>query len=593
MIPFRPSLVLAALLLASPLIALQPGDPQALAPAPLPVPDEHHSARATMRAFLEALDPDHQADGKRRLDLAAACLDLSEVPLAVRANRGQELAIQLKDILDRTLFVDFDAIPDTAEGPRYVVLERQEGDVVIDRQASGEWLFTAATVRSIPDLWLATQSQELVKGVVEAPRTFALWLRSRLPESLQQRVFLLENWQWLGLILLALLGTLLDRLVTWLAARVLHRFLRARWVDIQPLRGATRPLGLLTMTLLWWFGLTLLSLPVGALQLLSYTLVLLMTLGMVWLAYRLVDVGAAVLEVRAARTESRFDDLLVPLFRKSAKVVVTAFGLVFIAENLDIQIGSLLAGLGLGGLAFALAAQDTVKNLFGSLTVLFDRPFQVGDWVLIGSVEGTVEEVGIRSTRIRTFYNSQITLPNSQLIQASVDNYGARTFRRWSTRLGLTYSTPPERIEAFCEGVRELIRRHPYTRKDYFQVYFNEFGDHALSVLVYMFFQAPDWSTELRERHRLAVDILRLAQQLGVEFAFPTQTVHVLQEQAATPLPPPSTVPTDASLDRQMEGWREAGRRAAGEIVDSTLGNQVPPPVAFDLPESEDRGSAG
>ncbi|MEM8996699.1 MAG: mechanosensitive ion channel family protein, partial [Acidobacteriota bacterium] len=241
----------------------------------------------------------------------------------------------------------------------------------------------------------------------------------------------------------------------------------------------------------------------------------------------MVDIVAAVLEGRAARSENKFDDLLVPLFRKSAKLIVAAIGFVFIADNLNVDITSLIAGLGIGGLALALAAQDTVKNLFGSLTVILDQPFSVGDWVKIGDIEGTVSELGFRSTRIKTFYDSTITLPNASLISASVDNLGARTYRRWSTTLGLAYETPAEKVEAFCEGIRELVRKHPQTRKDSYQVYLNSFSAASIDVLLYIFFQTPDWASELAARHRMALDIMRLAQSLGVEFAYPTQTLYL------------------------------------------------------------------
>jgi len=189
------------------------------------------------------------------------------------------------------------------------------------------------------------------------------------------------------------------------------------------------------------------------------------------------------------------------------------------------EMTTILGALGIGGMALAFAAQDTLGNFFGSITVLFDRPFGIGDSVVIGDVEGTVEKVGFRSTRIRTFYNSLITIPNSRMTNTHVDNYGARRYRRLRTVLSLTYSTPPEKIDAFCEGVRELIRLHPYTRKDYYHVYFNQFSASSLDIMLYVFFDVPDWSTELREKHRLFVDILRLTDRLGVEFAFPTQTV--------------------------------------------------------------------
>ena len=308
----------------------------------------------------------------------------------------------------------------------------------------------------------------------------------------------------------------------------------------------------------------------------------------VWAAFRLVDVFTSVLARRAETTDSKLDDLLIPLVRKSAKIFIFAFGLVFIADNLGTDVTSLLAGLGLGGLAFALAAQDTVKNLFGTMTVLLDRTYNVGDWVVIGDVEGTVEHVGFRSTRVRTFYDSVRTLPNSTLITATVDNLGVRAYRRWKTHVSITYDTPAEKIEAFCEGIRELIRRHPYTRKDYFQVYLHQFSASSLDILLYVFHQAPDWSTELRERHRLMLDILRLADGLGVELAFPTQTLHLHPTDDSDP----SADGGDA-LDDDPSAALRRGRAVARELVSAGLGDPArkPPPVKINVEEGEDRGS--
>jgi MscS family membrane protein len=179
-----------------------------------------------------------------------------------------------------------------------------------------------------------------------------------------------------------------------------------------------------------------------------------------------------------------------------------------------------------------LAAKDMIGNLFGSVTVVMDRPFHIGDWVVIGDVEGTVENVGFRSTRIRTFYNSLVSLPNAQLTTTKIDNMGARQYRRMSTLLSLTYDTPPERIEAFCAGIRQLVELHPYMRKDYYHVYLNQFAAASLDILVYVFWKTPDWGKELQERQRFLLDILRLAKELQVEFAFPTQTLMLRQDQA-------------------------------------------------------------
>jgi len=536
---FRPGLAPPVLLLLGALLAPalplraqdaageEPGPPtatQAGAASERNVPPAHRTPRSTMMSFLGAF---YEDDG---MDQAVAALDLSEVPEDLRSVKGPELAVQLKDVLDRTRLIDPEEIPDAPEADPYVFLSHPAGDVVIDRTDTGEWLFTAQTVAAIPDLFRALEDQEVVEGVErQASETASpgLWLRSKMPSSLRRTAFILEAWQWLGLLVLALIGIVVDRLVVLLAQVATGRWLRRRIGVLDPelLPRALRPLGLVAMALLWRLGLPFLWLPLNVLAALTVAVRFVLAAGAVWAAYRLVDIVTALLDARAAGTQNRFDDLLVPLVRKSLKVFIAAFGVVFIADTLDVEISSLLAGLGLGGLAVALAAQDAVKNLFGSLMVLIDRPFSVGDWVVVGAFEGTVEEVGFRSVRIRTFYNSLITLPNSNLISSAVDNYGARRYRRWSTKLAITYDTPPERIDAFCEGIRELVRTNPRMWQDNYHVYLNSFGDSALEILLYVFFQVPDWSAELAARHDLALDILRLAERLGVDMAFPTRTV--------------------------------------------------------------------
>mgnify|MGYP001795668576 CR=1 FL=1 len=245
-------------------------------------------------------------------------------------------------------------------------------------------------------------------------------------------------------------------------------------------------------------------------------------------------------------------------------------GVIYGAEALSIPIGPMIASLGIGGLAFAFAAKDTIENFFGSVAVLLDRPFSVGDWIVIDDVEGTVEDLGFRSTRVRTFYNSQVTVPNSTLVRAKVDNYGRRRYRRWKTHIGVQYDTPPGLLIAFTEGIRELVRTHPYTRKDYYQVWMHQWSASSMDVLLYVFFEVPDWNTELRERERLFIDIVRLADKLGVQFAFPTQTVHLFKEEHPPKLAegqahqPEYGKPTSMTDRRSMI----SGIRAAQSIIE-------------------------
>jgi len=399
--------------------------------------------------------------------------------------------------------------------------------------------------------------------------------RAKLPEFLKGG-FILEYWQWLGLFLFIVIGSIADWLLAWLLARNVARW-KLKYAAFHELdNDVLKPLGLMAMALIWWVGLSVLGLPDTALLILSVAVKLLVSLSGVWSAFRLVDILDAILIKKAQGTENKFDDLLIPMVSKTLKVFVVIIGIIFAADNLNIDVTSLLAGLGLGGLAFALAAKDLLGNFFGSLTVLTDKPFQIGDWIVIGDVEGSVEQVGFRSTRIRTFYNSLVTLPNALLTTTQIDNMGARRYRRMKTMLNLTYDTSPEKIDAFCEGIRALIRLHPYMRKDYYQIYLNQFGAASLDILVYVFWATPDWNMELRERHRFLLDILRLAKQLDVEFAYPTQTLYLKQDEKMSP---PSSKFNQTMTEQDAF---ELGQKQAEQIFDVTLGKGViPGPVEF------------
>ncbi len=540
-------------------------------PPAIIVSAEFSSARATMTTFLEAF----YADGGPNLDRAAECLDLSSLPPSTRGGRGRELAAELKDVLDRTQLINVDEISGDPKGAAWTLPITEQQQIVLDRLGDGRWLFTSATLEGLDETTVAVEKQEIVEGVEKSVGiiSVAQWLRAKAPPSLRGRALSLEGWQWIGLLLLILIGVAANRLAVAILQGPVMVGLR-RWaheVDSELVHRSLKPMGALAMILAWWLGISFLGLPLAFLRWFSTLVEVVLVFTASLTAYRLVNVLGDVLDKRARQTTSRYDDLLAPMIRTTLKVLVFVVAFIILADSFERDLTGLLAGLGIGGLAFALAAQDTLGNLFGSLTVLLDRPFQVGDWVVVGSVEGTVEEVGFRSTRIRTFYNSKITLPNSQLTSAAVDNLGDRKYRRWSTRLGLAYDTPPEKIDAFCEGVKEIILRHPHTRKDYFHVALNEFGPSALEIMLYVFFVTPDWAEELKERHRLAIDIVRLAKELGVEFAFPTQTLYMRQE----PWPPTAAMPAenfaDGSLKLQDEA-RQTARNLTRHLNDNSGG---------------------
>ena len=379
------------------------------------------------------------------------------------------------------------------------------------------------------------------------------------PDWFKDSVLGIEVEQFIGIaVLVALVIVVRIALVTMLALYIRHRVAtdqRDFWERER--RRLNLPVLLLTIAITILVGFPVLDFDPDIEDVLETVGQLLGTASTVLLAFRAIDILSDWLARRAETTESKLDDQLIPLVRAAAKVFVTIVGVLFILQNLDVNVASLIAGVGIGGLAVALAAQDTIKNLLGGVTIFTDKPFQVGDWVVIGDTEGTVEEVGFRSTRVRTFANSMVTVPNARMTDTDVNNMGVRRWRRYMTTLGLSYSTHPDQLQAFVEGVRAVIRANPSMRKDYYIVEFRDFGPSSLDVLLYCFIDAPDWNAELRTRHILNLDIMRLATRLNVEFAFPTQTIHI----AGTPERPfamPDAQPRD-TLAEAVEAFGPDG----------------------------------
>jgi MscS family membrane protein len=214
-----------------------------------------------------------------------------------------------------------------------------------------------------------------------------------------------------------------------------------------------------------------------------------------------------------------------PVMSLVLKILVVACGLAALLNLFEFDVGTVLAGLGIGGLAFALAAQDTLKNFFGSLMLIADKTFRVGDLVQIGGNEGIVESVGLRTTRIRGLDDSLLTIPNSDLTTAHVANFGARRYRRFRTRITIPYGTPSDRLAEFRDGILGLVRGHADVRQQKYEVVVNDLGSSGIEVLIQVFFEVPDGHAELLARDALILDTLRLAERLGISLDKPTVVV--------------------------------------------------------------------
>lgn len=559
----------------TPPVVDQPSTVQTTAP-------QFASPKATMKTFMTAMDQWYQSRSNSQLAKAAQCMILSKAEKDLSDN----LVIELWSIINRLEEIDWEdtPIPNTTlasiqkiDAYRYFPHKREsyqsafakdvakaidEGIIELVKMPNGNWKFSSMTIGNIGEIYRRVDKFNPIASLPDE-RTVSLShrLRSLVPESLRKEsIFSVELWQWVGLLIIILLGVTCDHTTRFFLRRITNTIARKQHakVNTETVSKMVRPLGLMAAGILWLILARLLLLPDRAQFIVLAAARTFSILAGTWSAWRITDLACEFLALKAAATATKFDDVLVPLFRKTIKILIVVFGLIYTADSLFIPIMPMLTGLGIGSLAFAFAAKDTIENFFGSVAVILDRPFEVGDWVVIGDTEGTVEEVGFRSTRVRTFYNSQLTIPNSTLVRATVDNLGRRQYRRWKTHIGVQYDTTPEQLVAFTEGIRELVRCHPYTRKDYFQVYLHQFGSSSLDILIYVFHETPDWSTELRERERLFLDIVRLASRLGVSFAFPTQTLHLHQSNPNDPHTPVVIPEQNTEGEAQMQGIKEA-----------------------------------
>ena len=243
---------------------------------------------------------------------------------------------------------------------------------------------------------------------------------------------------------------------------------------------------------------------------------------------RMVDLFMAYLEPKISATESKLDDQLLPILRKTLKVFIVIIAILVIIQNMGYNIMSLLAGLGLGGLAVALAAKDTLSNLFGSITIFADRPFHVGDRVQVEGYDGSVETVGLRSTRIRTLDGTLVTVPNSKMTNSCVDNISARPTRKRVYTIGITYTSGYDKMKKGLEILREIHQKTEEIKNCL--AYFKEFGPHSLDILVISWCAELDYQKYLTIQENINLETMRRFEEEQIEFAFPTQTVYLKKE---------------------------------------------------------------
>lgn len=334
-----------------------------------------------------------------------------------------------------------------------------------------------------------------------------------------------EAWRYGAVILIFLASLLLYRLARALSTRAKARTNEksSRQATIAAALSLLRG-GLPILSI--WISIRLFRIPESVKVIIDRLFLAIFTLLIIYLLAKAVDTMVAILKKRAEKTPSSLDDQLVPLAGKVTKGLIWGIGLLLFFQNvLGYNVSGLIAGLGVGGVAVAFAAQDMIANIFGAVMIFVDRPFNVGDAISMEGYEGAIETIGLRSTRVRTWDGTLVVIPNRTVASANITNLAARPTRRTNFTIGLVYDTSTEKLERALSILRKILSEHPSTAQS--RAYFNRFGDFSLNILVQHWCKEMDYEVYLRALEEMNLEIKRQFEKEGIEFAFPTQTIEI------------------------------------------------------------------
>jgi MscS family membrane protein len=488
----------------------------------------------------------------------AAAVQFLELPrretIAVNAET-RELARMLKVLLDRGLrglsgFSNVpegnlqDGLPEDRELVGEIELRRRSLDVLLRRVTlpgsdHRVWLFSQETLRQVPAVYAATGPTRL---------------ETMLPAPLVQIQFWeVALWQWLALLILLPVSFALAWVVTRIVSRILHSLTRRTntTIDDQLVTALFGPVLLILLILFFRSVTAALELPLLLRQFLSHLHVVAGLAAFVWFAFRAVDLGAEHTREALVKTQRISAISIIPLGRRIAKAVAITVGALAILENVGFDLGAIITGLGVGGIAIALAAQKTLENLFGGFAIITDQPVRVGDFCRFGDKVGTVEDIGMRSTRIRTLDRTVVSVPNAQFSTMALENFAPREKCRFVLKFGVRYETTPDQLRYVLAEVRRMLYEHPKVEAGA-RIRFVGFGASSLDMEVFSFVLTPDFGEFLSIQEDLLLRIMDIVNASGTGFAFPSRTTYLAKDSGL------DTARSQAATDA-VRVWRERG----------------------------------
>ncbi|BAF73097.1 mechanosensitive ion channel family protein [Sulfurovum sp. NBC37-1] len=482
--------------------------------------------RDTMRTFIEQNER-WEKGGKTYV---ISTLNLSAVDPAIWEWQAPLLSHYLLGVIDRVSDFVYQEIPNNPKSRMpYVYFYHPIGSIIIapyEVKGKIRWQFTPETLENIEALYEAMEDvPPKVKTVVRSENALYFTLKGyakSISPLLIKKVYDTALWQIILLVLIVLLALFVSYLSKWITFALGKKFyLTKRWSKEMITLRFLRPAQLIIFAFILLYGAHQLGLSDFLFSVIKTFSYLLIIVGVTWILYNLISIMFAALQIHARRTSTDVDEIIISLSGSILRILLITGAVFVVAEVLHIPYKTVLAGLGIGGLAFAIAAKDTIANFFGSAIIISDQPFKTGDRIKIGDDVGVIINVGIRSTKIRTTYDTILTIPNNKITSEMIDNYSAREAMRVDTKFLFALDTPKELLDEIDRKVSEFLHNHPDV--DHEKIILTGVNDYTIHGILFelRFFVKADNETMYSDiRHRIVTDIGTMIKENGIELIF-------------------------------------------------------------------------
>lgn len=438
----------------------------------------------------------------------------------------QEMAQKLKIILDsKGLVIDYTVLPKNPDFMDSITLDHRFFPFPLK--------YPALSVVKINEEW--KYSIETSLDIESSYRSvMPIWsenLLQRIPSFMHKKIFNITIWQYAGIFILILCTWLINYLLSYIVDLIILRLLyKNENLEVTHSKTVYKMANYISLVILVFFlkyFIGKLLLPSNISSVIISIMDIFQTVFILLLIFQIIALLKIYLTNYTAKTESKLDDQLVPVFSKGLKVIFSFIAFLHILALMGVNITALIAGASIGGLALALAAQDTFKNMFGSIMVFLDQPFQIGDFIITSEIEGTVASVGLRSTRIRKIDTSIISVPNGNLANTTVTNLGKRMNRIVEFTIGILYSTERTAIKNFVDLLRTIPAKHQAVSPENQFIYLRNLGNSSIDIYFRIYVEVHNLEEELKARELIIYDIIKAAEESGVSFAFPSSSVYI------------------------------------------------------------------